>query len=171
MNWDLRRTARYYYLRFKRLQGSPVSLAMGAAIGAAVAITPTLPLHTIIIVCLTLLLRVSTVAAIIAGTIVSNPLTFVPQYYLAWKIGDFFLPGRMNWERIQQVLEQLRGQGLLDSLHTLSHLSIDAVLVMMTGGLILAIPTGLFTYFFSYWFFTNLRLKRQQKHLLNHRSR
>ncbi len=170
MRWDIRRTLRYHYLRFKRLQGSPASLAMGSAIGAAVAITPTLPLHTIIIVCLTLLLRVSTVAAIIAGTIVSNPLTFVPQYYLAWKIGSFFFPGRLNWERIQQVLEQLRAQGLLESLHTLSHLSLDAILVMMTGGIAMAIPTGLFCYFFTYWFFTNLRLKRQQKHLLNHRS-
>ncbi len=171
MKWDLRRTARYHYLRFRRLQGSPSSLAAGSAIGAAVAITPTLPLHTIIIVALTLMLRVSTVAAIIAGTIVSNPLTFVPQYYLAWKIGNFFLPGRLNWARIQQVLEQLRAQGLLESLHTLSHLSMDAILVMMTGGIILAIPTGLLTYFFTYRFFTGLRLKRQQKHLLNHRSR
>ncbi|HHL34074.1 MAG TPA: DUF2062 domain-containing protein, partial [Desulfobulbaceae bacterium] len=48
MKWDIRRTAKYYLVRLKRLQGSPHSLAMGAAIGAAVAITPTLPLHTII---------------------------------------------------------------------------------------------------------------------------
>ncbi len=171
MTWDIRRTLRYHYLRFKRLQGAPSSLAMGAAIGSAVAITPTLPLHTVIIVCLTLLLRVSTVAAIIAGTIVSNPLTFVPQYYLAWRIGNFFLPGRLNWDRIEQVLTQIRAQGLLDSLHTLSHLSIDAILVMMAGGVALAIPAGLVTYVFTYWFFTNLRLKRQQKHLLNHRPR
>ncbi len=171
MNWDIRRTIRYHYLRFRRLQGSPSSLATGAAIGAAVAVTPTLPLHTVIIVSLTLLLRVSTVAAIIAGTIVSNPLTFVPQYYLAWKIGNFLLPGHLDWARIHQVLVILRSQSLLDSLHTLSHLSFDVILVMMSGGIVLAVPTGLFTYFFTYWFFTSLRLKRQQKHLLNRRSR
>ncbi|MBW2328784.1 MAG: DUF2062 domain-containing protein, partial [Deltaproteobacteria bacterium] len=87
MRWDLRRLVRYYYLRFIRLQGSPHSLAMGAAVGAAIAVTPTLPLHTVTIIPITLLLRVNTIAALIAGTIVSNPLTFAAQYYVSWKIG------------------------------------------------------------------------------------
>ncbi len=167
MKWDLRRTARYYFLRLKRLQGSPNSLAMGLAIGASIAITPTLPLHTLMIIAITLLVRVNTVAALLIAAVISNPLTFILQYWLAWKIGDFFFPDRLSWIRLKTVLSMLMDQGIIDSLHTLSKLSMDAMLVLFTGGIILAIPLGILTYFISYNFFSKLRQKRQQKHLLN----
>jgi len=167
VNWDLRRTAKYYYLRLKRLQGNPRSLALGAAIGAAIAITPTLPLHTLIIIPTTLILRVNTIAAMLAGMIVSNPLTFVPQYWLAWWLGNFFFPDRLTWTRLKSVLNTIQNEGLIDSLHTLSMLSMDALLVLLSGGLILAVIFGFTTYFVSYNFFYQLQQKRQQKHLLN----
>jgi len=167
VKWDLRRTARYYFLRLKRLQGSPYSLAMGLALGSSIAITPTLPLHTVMIVSSTLLLRANTIAALLIATVISNPLTFILQYWLAWRIGDFFFPDRLSWLRLKTVLTTLMDQGIIDSLHTLSKLSMDAMLVLLTGGMILAIPLGLLTYFVSYDFFYKLRQKRQQKHLLN----
>lgn len=164
---DLRRTSRYYYLRLKRLRGTPHSLAMGAAIGAAIGITPTLPLHTIMIICTTLILRVNTIAGIILAAIISNPLTFLPQYWLAWRIGDWIFPDRLDWQRIRQVVELLHQQSLVDGLDTVSRLSFDAILVLMTGGVILAVPTGLLTYFLTLGFFQKIQKKRQQKHLLN----
>jgi uncharacterized protein (DUF2062 family) len=167
MKWDLRRFGRYYYLRFIRLRGTPYSLAMGAAVGAAIAVTPTLPLHTIIIIPTTLLLRINTIAAMIAGTVISNPLTFAAQYYLSWKIGDLLLPDRLTWERLQQLLTMTKEAGLVDGIKILSHLSSDAMLVMLTGGFVLAVPLGLATYFFSYRFFDHIQKKRQEKHLLN----
>ncbi len=167
VKWDLQRLGRYYYLRFIRLRGTPYSLAMGTSLGAAIAITPTLPLHTIVIIGVTLLLRVNTIAALIAGTVVSNPLTFAAQYYLSWKIGDLILPDRLSWERLQEVLAMVREAGILEGLKILSHQSFDAILVMLTGGLVLAIPMGAVTYFLSYRFFAHLQEKRQQKHLLN----
>jgi len=167
VKWDLHRIARYYYLRFIRLQGTPYSLAMGAALGAAIGVTPTLPLHTVTIIPITLLLRVNTISALIAGAVISNPLTFVAQYYLSWKIGDFILPGRLTWERLQEVLSMVKEAGLVEGMKILSHLSVDAILVMLTGGLVLAVPLGVATYFFSYRFFEHIRKKREQKHLLN----
>ena len=164
---NLRRTIRYHFIRLKRLQGSPYSLAMGSAIGAAIAITPTLPFHTVMIVSITLILRVNTIAAMIIGVIISNPLTFIPQYWLSWWIGDFFFPDRLSWTRLKSILEIIQGQGILDSAHTLSKLSLDALLVLQSGGLVLAVPFGLVTYFLTYNFFYRLRKKRQQKHLLN----
>ena len=110
---SLKRTARFYLIRFKRLQGSSRSLAMGSAIGAAVGVTPTLPLHNVIILAITLPLRVNPIAGILAANVVSNPLTFVPQYYLAWKIGDFFLPGRLSWEKILSTLNLIKTEGII----------------------------------------------------------
>ncbi len=169
MKWDIRRTAKYYFVRLKRLQGSPHSLAMGAAIGAAVGITPTLPLHTIIIVAVTIALRANTIAAIITATIISNPMTFFLQYWLAWRIGDCFFPGRLSWSRLKSMLDMLMHQGIVDSLHTLSQLGLDAALVLLTGGLVLAVPFGVVTYCLSYRFFEKIRQKRKEKHLLNNR--
>ena len=163
----LPRALRYSIIRFKRLQGSVPSVAMGSAIGAAIGITPTVPLHNILIIGLTLLFRVNPIAGVLMGTVVSNPLTLVPQYYLAWKIGDFCLPGRLTWERLQQILDLIKSEGLVDSLKTIGALGFDALLVMMTGGLILAVPTGVATYLLIHWLFLRMRQKRRQKHLLN----
>ena len=140
---------------------------MGAAIGSAVGLTPTLPLHNILILGLTLLFRVNPLAGIITANIVSNPLTFVPQYFLAWKIGDVFLPGRLTWEKIQSILTMVRTEGIMVSLDCIRHLGFDAILVMLTGGLVLAIPAGLLTYILVYRFFATIRQKRREKHLLN----
>jgi len=167
---SLSRTVRYYTLRFKRLQGSNRSLALGAAIGSAIGVTPTLPLHNILILGLTLLFRVNPIAGIITANIVSNPLTFVPQYFLAWKIGDFFLPGRLTWEKIKEVLALIKAEGIMDSLDTLQAMGVDALLVLLAGGLVLAIPAGLLTYIIVFRFFATLQQKRRQKHLLNHQQ-
>jgi len=166
MKWDIRRLVRLYYLRFIRLKGSPHSLAKGAAVGAAIAITPTLPLHTVMIIGATLLLRVNTIAALITSAIISNPLTFAAQYFLAWKVGDLILPHRLSWDRLQQVLAMTREAGLVDGFKTLSHLSVDAMLVMLTGGVILAIPTAIIAYYLSYSIFEKIQKRRQEKHLL-----
>lgn len=165
------RTFRYYFLRFKRLQGSSRSLALGSAIGTAVGITPTIPLHNVLILAFALLFRVNPIAGILAGTIISNPLTIPPQYYLCWKIGDYFLPGRLTWERIRELLELIQKEGLMDSLDLIHIMGLDAVMVMMLGGLVLAIPTGILTYIGVYRFFTQLRQKKRARHLLNNPAR
>ncbi|HHO46995.1 MAG TPA: DUF2062 domain-containing protein [Desulfobacteraceae bacterium] len=165
--YTLQRTIKYYILKFVRLRGNPQGLAMGVAIGVFIGISPTMPLHTIAIIGFTLLMRVSTVAALISATIVSNPLTLVPLYYLCWLTGNFVLPGRLTWGRIEEVLHVLANQGFMDSLRAVSHLGIDAIAVMLTGGFLLGLPAALLSYFFSYYFFMAIRRKRQQKHLLN----
>ncbi|WP_446011996.1 DUF2062 domain-containing protein [Candidatus Electrothrix sp.] len=162
-----RRASRYYYLRFIRLQGSPSSLAMGSALGASIAITPTLPLHTICIITVTLLLRVNTLAALLAGTIISNPLTFAAQYYLSWKIGSILLPGRLDWDQLYEVVLLVRQSSLIEGVKIMTQLGFDTMLVLQTGGLVLAIPLGIITYLITFRLFVYLQKKKQQKHLLN----
>ena len=150
-----------------RLRGNPHSLAMGTAIGIFIGISPTIPLHTVGTIGITLLMRVSTVAALISGVVVCNPLTLVPQYYLCWKIGDFILPGRLTWERIKEVVDMLTTSGFMESLKSLSHLSTDAIAVMLTGGFVLGLPLAVAGYFLSFRFFVTIRKKRHLKHILH----
>lgn len=140
---------------------------MGSAIGAFIAITPTFPLHTVMIIGVTLILRVNTIAALLVAMIISNPLTLIPQYWLAWRIGDFFFPDRINWIRLRSTLVAIQDQGFIDALQSLGKLGLDTLLVLQTGGIALAVPLGCATYFLSYSFFQKIQQKRQQKHLLN----
>ncbi|HER62679.1 MAG TPA: DUF2062 domain-containing protein [Desulfobacteraceae bacterium] len=167
MRFNPLRTIRYYALKFIRLRGNPRSLAMGTAVGIFIGISPTIPFHTIAIVGVTLLMRVSTVSALISGVAVSNPLTMVPQYYLCWFTGNLIFPGRLSWERIKEVLLAVTRQSFMDSMHTLGSLSFDAFLVMLTGGLVIGIPAAAAGYFISLRFFTGIREKRRKKHLLD----
>lgn len=167
MKLNPRRASRYYYLRFLRLQGSPSSLALGSALGASIAVTPTLPLHTLCIVAVTLLLRVNTIAALMVGAVISNPLTFAAQYYLSWKIGSILLPGRLDWDQLHGSLVLVRQSSFLDGIHIMGQLGFDAMLVLQTGGLVLAIPLGIITYLITIRFFAHLQKRKQQKHLLN----
>jgi len=161
------RAARYYYLKFLRLQGDPHSLALGVAVGLFVGITPTIPLHTALILILAWILRGNILAALIAATAISNPLTWLPQYYFCWRLGSWLLPGRLSWPRIQELLGLLTsGTGFKESLALLGQLGLEAVAVMLVGGVLLAIPFTCAGYILSFKFFRALRKKRQEKHIL-----
>jgi uncharacterized protein len=165
------RITRYLYLRFIRLRGTPHSLALGTAIGISIGIAPTLPFNSLLTLALTLVMRANPIAGILAATVVSNPLTFIPQYYCLWRIGNFFLPNRLSWARIETFLHQLCQVDFFDKINLIRELGLDTVLVMMTGGIIIAIPAGILSYLLAYRFFFTLRLARQKKHLLNSKGR
>jgi len=162
-----KRAAKYYYLKFLRLQGDPHSLALGVAIGLFIGITPTIPLHTALILILAWILRGNIIAALIAATAISNPLTWLPQYYFCWRLGSWLLPGRLSWARIQELLGLLTsGTGFSQNLALLGQLGLEAVAVMLVGGTLLAIPFTCAGYLLSFKFFRALRKKRQEKHIL-----
>ena len=95
----------------------------------------------------------------------------MPQYFLAWKIGNFFLPGRLTWENIQNILTLIKTNGFMDSLSIIRQMGFDAVLVMLSGGLVLALPAGILTYFVVFRFFSKIKEKRRDRHLLNQKKR
>lgn len=165
------RLPRYYFLQIQRLKGDPVYLARGFAFGVFMGILPLVPIQTILIIPLSITLRVSTLAAVIAGTIISNPLTFMPQYYITWKLGNVVLPGRISWDHLQEVLLAVQNEGILDGLASFSHLGIKTITVLLTGGLLIALPAGLISYFFALKFFTTLRLHRLRKQKLNNKKK
>ena len=61
----------------------------GFALGLFVAFTP-IPAHTLLSVLLALVLRVNIPATII-GTLLMNPLTMVPMFVLAYRVGMYLL--------------------------------------------------------------------------------
>jgi uncharacterized protein len=165
---NLKRTSRYYYLKFTRLKGDPQSLAWGTAIGTFFGITPIIPLHTVINLIVTFLTRTSTIAALLASLVVCNPVTYVPQYYFSTLIGNAVTPYNFTWERMKAVLDILLAKpGIMESLHALASLGYEAIIVLLAGGSILALPFTIASYFLSLRLFIRIRDRRSRKHVLN----
>jgi uncharacterized protein (DUF2062 family) len=135
----LKRSLRYYWLKFLRLQEDPRKLAWGMALGVFVGITPTIPFHTFLALSLAALLGVSPVTAYL-GIWIMNPVTIAPLYLAAYKVGEFFLykggclafPENYTYGNLLEVL--WRGG-----------------LALQVGGLIIAIPPAIMAYFLTLW--------------------
>ncbi len=162
-----KRLSRYYYLKFTRLQGDPNALAKGTAIGIFLGITPIIPLHTVLVLLVTFVTRTSTIAAMLATIVVCNPLTYVAQYYFSILIGNAITPYNFNWERMKNVLDILLAKpGISESLHALAGIGYEAIIVLVVGGTLLALPFTIVSYFVSLRFFIRIRDKKRQKHIL-----
>jgi len=157
----MQRTLRYYKLRFLRLKGDPRAIARGVALGTFIGITPTLPLHTIATLIIAPLIRANLIGAFLAGFAVCNPLTYFPQYYLSWLIGNALTPYDLTWERIKAALDiLLSGAGYQVTFNAISRLGIDAVIVMCLGGFILATPFTVAAYLLTFRFFSKRQRER-----------
>ena len=138
---------RQAYEHVRRLQGDPHYVAMGMAIGVFVAVTPTIPFHTIIAIGLAFVLRGSKPAAVI-GVWVSNPFTIPLFYYGSYKIGALLmrmdLPDQMPTESITDLLD----------------LGFDVTLAMMLGGCVLGILPAIVAYALTLRLVRRLRLRK-----------
>jgi len=165
---NIARTSRYYVLKLLRLRGTPHSIALGGAIGIFIGITPTIPLHTITILGLTLLTRTSFIAGFTTSVLVCNPLTYVPIYFFSLVIGNTLTPYHLSWARINGVLEVVLSDATLqERISTLLSLGYEAVTVMLVGGTVLALPFGIGGYYLIHFLVMSFRRKRRAKHVLS----
>ncbi len=150
-NWRLRRSLRFQWLKFLRLQEDPKKVAWGMALGVFIGFTPTVPFHTAMAVALALSFRVSLLAAYI-GIWIMNPLTMAPMYIAAYKVGQFVL---------------YKGKPLVFpetyNFHALMHLLWRGGLALQVGGLIIAIPPAIIAYFLTLWAMQRHRRQRGRK--------
>ena len=80
-----------FYNRFLSLNGKPEEIARAMALGVFIGSTPTIPLHTVLVMVSCLLFRQNITAAMLGATIISNPLT-IPFFYLAeYELGRLVL--------------------------------------------------------------------------------
>ena len=141
------------FLKFKSLHGDPHYVAMGMAVGVFVAVTPTIPFHTIIALAMAFALKASKPAAVI-GVWFSNPITIPPFYFGSYKLGMLML-GRSD-EADPSVL----------SLLELFKQGMDITIAMIIGGVVLGILPAIGAYFVTRNFFRRLRARRAAKKML-----
>jgi uncharacterized protein (DUF2062 family) len=82
---------RVFYEKFISLKGEPSHIAIAFAIGIFVGTTPTIPLHTAVIVLIGLVFRQNITAAYLGSWLISNPLTIPFLYLSQYELGRFLL--------------------------------------------------------------------------------
>jgi len=125
------------------------------------AVLPIMPVRIIAIIASTVFIPASTLAALIVATVISNPFTYIPLYYFAFIIGNAITPFTLNWERVKMVLDVISsGEGFNASVQAVASLGLEAMIVLIVGGITLAVPVSLITYHFSLRFFTNRKTEK-----------
>ncbi|MCK5069767.1 MAG: DUF2062 domain-containing protein [Desulfocapsa sp.] len=161
------RLKKFYYLKFVRIKGAPNDIAWGACIGALIGTMPVMPFHTIGIIAVCVLTRTSAMAGLFSSLVISNPFTYIPIYYLSMVIGNFITPYTVTWETIHNILNVIISEhSFRESIQVLASQGSELIIVMLSGGLVLTIPTAIFWYFFTLRLFLKIREKRRQRHIL-----
>jgi hypothetical protein len=138
-----------FYERFISLKGEPAQIAAGLAIGVFVGVTPTIPLHTAIIVLIGLLFRQNIAAAYLGSLMISNPLT-IPLFYLTqYELGRFLLG-----------MERCRFELTNYTLGNIAALGWEILLPLLTGGIMMAPFFAVPVYFVARRLITAIRTRR-----------
>ncbi|CAG36903.1 DUF2062 domain-containing protein [Desulfotalea psychrophila] len=158
---NLKRTGRYFFLRIIRLRGKPYFVAGGIFWGIFIGLTPIVPLHTIIIIALTLATRTSTAAGIIFSWLACNPLTFFPIYYLSVYFGNKVTPYHLDSAKIYSIMKMFeQADGFIASIYILLDQGYQTITLLVAGGAVFALPLGLMGYFISLKIFSITQQKR-----------
>jgi uncharacterized protein (DUF2062 family) len=142
--------------RFKALQGSPTYLARGAALGVFIGFAPIMPLKTMTIITISCIFPSSAVAAILVCTAICNPFTYVFLYYLAWIVGNYFLPGRSSWVLLEATITKMQQSSIIEAFVIAGQFGIDTSVVLLAGGNVLALPLAFLSYPLALLFFDRI---------------
>lgn len=128
---SVRDKSRYFVLTTKRLfqgKSSPHTVAFGMAVGVFVGTFFPYGTHALVALGIAYLLRSDKLAALL-GTFFNNPLTALPIYLVAWKIGSF--SGNVDYNRFDpKSFLTLNIENLGEFFRNLGH---DVLLPMATG--------------------------------------
>jgi len=161
--YPLLRKALYYWRKLLRLQGDPKVLARGVAIGVFVALTPTIPFHTTLILLLCGIFAANPIAGIAVSFIVSSPITIPLQYYWSWRIGTWITGNHFSWESVKLLLHQVDQAGFIHGAQILFKTSISLIYTMLIGGVILALPFAILAYWIALIGYKKAREKRSNR--------
>ncbi len=153
-------------LRFKELQGSPTYLSKGVAVGVFIGIAPLMPLKTLLILSITFILPSSTIAAFLVTTIICNPITYAPLYYVAWFVGNLLIPGRASWSVLEVTITKMQQSSLPEAIVLIGQTGFDTAIVVLAGGCVLALPFTFLSYPLAFWLFNRIAKNRNQNGVL-----
>ena len=146
MFW-VKKPFRLMIISLRKLRGNPEVVARGIAVGVFAGCFPFLGLQSIIGIVLATLVRGSKLSAI-AGTWISNPLTYIPIFFLNFKVGQWLLGIE---------IENNFNPHSTDSLKSFLELGPTLVMTLFLGCFVVGAISGFISYFASFHILKRLR--------------
>jgi uncharacterized protein (DUF2062 family) len=143
MSW--RRRWRYFYLKFFNLRGKPRAIALGWAIGVFAGCFPLFGLQMMFAIILATLFKGHRLAAI-AGTWISNPITYVPIFVFNFKLGKFLL----GWHDLDGLDVDFH------SVREIMELGYTVISALFLGCFVVGLIASCSVYFLSFWLINRL---------------
>ena len=144
MYW-LKKPFRLMIVSLRKLRAKPEVVARGMAVGVFAGCFPFFGFQSVMGIVLATLVRGSKISAI-AGTWVSNPLTYVPILFLNFKVGQWLLGVETN--------STLQNR---DSLESFLALGPKLVITLLVGCFVVGAIAGVISYFASLYVLKRLR--------------
>jgi len=137
---------RSWFRAMLMLDDSSHRIALGAAIGVFIAMTPTVGIQMLLVLALAMLarrwFRFNKMAALLA-VYISNPLTVVPIYWFGYKLGTIYFPGDISRNEFEAIFQY---EGLQEWWASFTRLFVDVGVPLVAGSLVMATCCGLATY-------------------------
>lgn len=145
LNYWLKKPFRLMMISLRKLRGHPEFVARGIAVGVFAGCFPFFGFQSIIGIILATLVQGSRISAI-AGTWISNPVTYLPIFFLNFKVGQWILRGENNFNPHST-----------DSLETFLALGPKLVITLIVGCSVVGAISGIISYFASFYILKRLR--------------
>lgn len=121
----------YYLHKLITLNASPSKIAFSVAIGIFIGLLIPMGLQTIFVIPLAMATGSNVVIAY-AATLISNPFTIIPIYYISIKIGVYFTKINFSWNEFNSVINNPTYSNIMK-------LGTDGVIVFFAGSFLQAI--------------------------------
>ena len=151
LTYWLNKPLRLMILNLRKLRGHPEVIARGLAVGVFAGCFPFFGLQSVMGIILAALVRGSKIAAI-AGTWISNPLTYVPILWLNFKVGQLLLGVETTFT--------LKNR---DSLESFLELGPTLVITLLIGCAVVGAIAGIISYFVSLYLLKRTPNKKNRK--------
>ncbi len=130
-----------YARRVLTLKSKPSKIALSIALGVFIGLLIPIGLQTFVVVPLGLMLGCNVILAT-AATLISNPVTMFPIYYVAFKVGEVVTRIEISWEAFYNIIDKPN----IDNIVTLGT---DGIIVFFSGGFVMGAIAGSIAYYFS----------------------
>jgi len=148
------------------LDDTPHSIALGAAVGVFISFTPTVGLHMVLVVLLSLFIRMNRTAAL-ASVWLNNPLTLIPVFFFNYLVGTWLLFRRpVGWADFDQAVRTALVyrhwyENAWAMFITLGRLTLEIAWPLWLGSVIVATAISVPTYFVVRWLATKYHRARR----------
>ncbi|KAB2839898.1 MAG: DUF2062 domain-containing protein [Melioribacteraceae bacterium] len=132
---------KYYLHKLVTLDAAPSKIAFSVAVGIFIGLLIPMGLQTIFVIPLAMATGSNVIIAY-AATLISNPFTIIPIYYIAIKIGIYFTKINFTWNEFSAVINNPTYSNIVK-------LGTEGVIVFFTGSFLQAVIISALFYIIS----------------------